>query len=222
MIPLLALFALTFRPRRFLHLYAVVLLLLYSFIPYKTPWCALQIVLPIALAPCVAFPASGGLYSRVAATLLAAAIGCNAVGLYALNRDPDAKDIPYNYAAASPQVQELAAAVLKQIAPKSNTQKLKHSKTQKLKHSNTHAPFAAVVLPPEDTWPLPFYLRSVGDQIGYWTQFEELEALAALGRKPAVVVVPAEEGHRVQPLFPHLTHTRRFEMRPRVRVRVFW
>ena len=71
MIPLLALFALTFRPRRFLHLYAVVLLLLYSFIPYKTPWCALQIVLPLALAPCVAFPSGGGLYSRVAAALLA-------------------------------------------------------------------------------------------------------------------------------------------------------
>ena len=52
--------------------------------------------------------------------------------------------------------------------------------------------------------------------------FAELEALAGLGRKPAVVVVPAEEGHLVQPLFPHLTRTKRFEMRPRVRVRAFW
>ena len=82
--------------------------------------------------------------------------------------------------------------------------------------------FIAVALPPEDTWPLPFYLRSINDKVGYWTQFGELEALAGLGRKPAVVVVPAEEGHLVQPLFPHLKNTKRFEMRPRVRVRAFW
>ena len=221
MIPLLALFALTFRPRRFLHLYAVVLLLLYSFIPYKTPWCALQIVLPLALAPCVAFPPGGGLYSRVAAALLAASIGCNAVGLYALNRDPDAKDIPYNYASASPQVKELAALVISTLNP-STPQPLNPSHTQTIQHSNTPPPFAAIALPPENTWPLPFYLRPVGGQVGYWTQFGELEALAGLDRKPAVVIVPAEEGHRVQPLFPHLTHTKRFEMRPHVRVRVFW
>ena len=48
------------------------------------------------------------------------------------------------------------------------------------------------------------------------------EALAGLGSKPSVVVVPAEEGHLVQPLFPHLKNTKRFEMRPRVRVRAFW
>ena len=83
-------------------------------------------------------------------------------------------------------------------------------------------PFAAVALPPDDTWPLPFYLRTVKDKVGYWTQFGELEALAGLGRKPIVVVVPAEEGHLVQPLFPHLKNTKRFEMRPRVRVRAFW
>ena len=55
-------------------------------------------------------------------------------------------------------------------------------------------------------------------------------ALAAAGVKPAVVIVPMEEGHLVQPLFPHLKHTKRFYMRPRiperkvrgVRVRVFW
>ena len=82
--------------------------------------------------------------------------------------------------------------------------------------------FAAVALPPEDTWPLPFYLREVGGAVGYWTSFAELEALAGLGAKPSVVVVPAEEGHLVQPIFPHLKNTRRFEMRPRVRIRAFW
>jgi hypothetical protein len=40
--------------------------------------------------------------------------------------------------------------------------------------------------------------------------------------KPAVVIVPMEEGHLVQPLFPYLKNTKRFYMRPGVRVRVFW
>ena len=88
----------------------------------------------------------------------------------------------------------------------------------------THKPanFIAIALPSEDTWPLPFYLRNLNANVGYWTQFEELEALAGLKRNPDIVVVPAEEGHRVQPLFPHLKNTKRFEMRHRVRVRVFW
>ena len=46
--------------------------------------------------------------------------------------------------------------------------------------------------------------------------------LAAGGSKPTVVIVPMTEGHLVQPLFPHLKHTKRFYMRPGVRVRVFW
>ena len=201
-LPLLAAFVVTFRSRSFLHLYAIALLLVYSLIPYKTPWCALQIVLPLALAPCAILPSCGVVRRRVAAALLVLAVGINAIGIGVMNRNPDAKEIPYNYASASPQVLDLAALVTERIA--------------------ANDAFAAVALPPEDTWPLPFYLRASGGKVGYWTQFAELEALAGLGRKPAVVVVPAEEGHLVQPLFPHLTNTKRFEMRPRVRVRVFW
>ena len=59
---------------------------------------------------------------------------------------------------------------------------------------------------------------------------DDLKALADAGIKPTVVIVPMEEGHLVQPLFPHLKHTKRFYMRPRiperkvrgVRVLVFW
>ena len=46
--------------------------------------------------------------------------------------------------------------------------------------------------------------------------------LAESGAKPTVVIVPMEEGHLVQPLFPYLKKTKRFYMRPGVRVRVFW
>ena len=92
------------------------------------------------------------------------------------------------------------------------------------------APFIAVALPAADTWPFPWYNRPHERQTGYWSSFDDLKALAAAGVKPTVVIVPMEEGHLVQPIFPHLKHTKRFYMRPRiperkvrgVRVRVFW
>jgi predicted membrane-bound mannosyltransferase len=121
-------------------------------------------------------------------------------------RDPDSKDIPYNYASASPQVKDMAKLV-------------ENAVREKGKDAGT---FVAVAVPPEDTWPLPFYLRGLDARVGYWTKFEELEVLAALKRNPDVVVVPAEQGHLVQTLFPHLKNTKRYEMRHRVRMRVFW
>ena len=121
-------------------------------------------------------------------------------------RNPDSKDIVYNYASASPQVKDMAQLIESRVSGGENRGK----------------GFVAVALPPEDTWPLPYYLRGINSNVGYWTQFEEIEMLAALNRKPDVVVVPAEQGHLVQPLFPHLKNTKRFEMRHRVRIRVFW
>ena len=86
----------------------------------------------------------------------------------------------------------------------------------------SQTPFIAVALPPADTWPFPWYNRPYEPQTGYWTDFEALRKLAETGAKPTVVIVPMEEGHLVQPIFPHLKNTKRFYMRPGVRVRVFW
>ena len=259
----------------FLFLYTSLLLVIYSAIPYKTPWCALQIHLGYLTTCFLGFLIFGELivgFSQWLArkdptirscgwtlnpskgrTLIVAVVASVLVGsvllteyvpqLIRMNRNPDSKDIPYNYASASPQVQDLATLIIDKIAssqkPTTNSQPSTlnsqlpstrstrstrlNSKPQTLNSKlQTQNFFVAVALPPEDTWPLPFYLRSIKDNVGYWTQFGELEALAGLGRKPTVVVVPAEEGHLVQPLFPHLKNTKRFEMRPRVRVRAFW
>ena len=248
------------RPFTFLLLYTSILLGLYSAIPYKTPWCTLQIHLGY-LATCflgilifgeliVGFsqwlerrhsaPRSCGWAPKPSQIVFVAASGLIASiiltehvpQLIRINRDPDSKDIPYNYASASPQVKDLASLVIEKLdgltagqlgSSDTNQPPAANSQPQTLNPKpKTQKPFAAIVLPPEDTWPLPFYLRSINDRVGYWTSFGELEALAGLGQKPDVVVVPAEEGHLVQPLFPHLKNTKRFEMRPHVRIRAFW
>ena len=235
--------------------YSFILLALYSLIPYKTPWCALQITLGLLLAAFFGFSVTTDTFTAANSLglppgwpiswkaacdwwpthpRLLKAIGTmpmilvsalllygNICDLIRINHDPDSKDIPYNYASASPQVQDLATLIIDKIASSQKPTTNSQPSTLNSQLSTLNS-FVAVVLPPEDTWPLPFYLRSIQDKVGYWTQFGELEALAGLGRKPTVVVVPAEEGHLVQPLFPHLKNTKRFEMRPRVRVRAFW
>ena len=215
----------TFNAFQFACTYALATLTIYSLIPYKTPWCAVQIEAPLVLAAvlglaCVAevFPSRWWLPLVVLPGLLL--VENNIPALMHMNRDPDSTANPCNYAAASPEVKELAATVADAVKA-ANAQALNPSDSQT---------FVAVALPAADTWPFPWYNRPYESQTGYWTSFEDLVALQKAGVKPTVVIVPMEEGHLVQPLFPHLTHTKRFYMRPRiperqvrgVRVRVFW
>ena len=229
----------------FLASYSLLLLLFYSLIPYKTPWCALQILIGLIPAsilgfvyirnltaslnaenggwtPCLALNLWCNLPLIVLASVLL--VGQNIPFLLSFARDPDSKDIPYNYASASPEVQQLAATVAAAVTSATNHEP---------RATNHEPPFIAVALPPADTWPFPWYNRPYEQQTGYWTSFDDLKQIATAGVKPTVVIVPMEEGHLVQPIFPHLTHTKRFFMRPGarnhegkmrggVRVRVFW
>lgn len=197
--------------------YTTILLVLYSLIPYKTPWCSLQILIGVMATFTLGYAAIGEIlpcinqktrWSRnilLCTLTLSVIFGEHIPSIRTMMRNPDSRDIPYNYAAASPQVKDMASVI-----------------SEAIKGKRSPFPFIAVAIPTEDTWPLPFYLRTLNSKIGYWTQFEELEVLADIGGKPDVVVVPAEEGHRVQSIFPYLKNTKRFEMRHRVRIRVFW
>ena len=351
-------------PRTFLFTlcYSLLLLAFYSLIPYKTPWCALQMHVGLLLSALLGFTAASHVFSlclqghpRLLEALGALPVAIasfmlilsNGSQLLRMNRDPDSKEIPYNYASASPEVKQLAAAVADAMESGTNGEQMS---------SNNDSRFAAVVLPASDTWPFPWYNRPYTRQTGYWTSFDDfkrdrrylsdngyrptalivskaeierlqekeglprpveslfpylecrgvfhmrsgvpvvlyaadmqespevqqlcatvsaaidaaskheprtvmpfiasdvwipsmqngpyarricwtsiegLRLLAADGVNPAVVIVPMEQGHLVQPLFPHLKHTKRFYIRPGtpgregkmrggVRVRVFW
>ena len=228
----------------FTTIYALVLFAFYAAIPYKTPWCALQMHIPFLLAATLgilnyyesaceigllSYPSLFVLrrhyhaiprwlahaISVIAYLMLVLMLaGSNIILSSHIFHDPDSRDIPYNYAAASPEVKELASTVAAALSPT-------HQPTNSPTHQLTTA-FIAVALPPEDTWPFPWYNRALESQTGYWTDFEALRILAKSDAKPSVVIVPMEEGHLVQPLFPYLKNTKRFYMRPGVRVRVFW
>lgn len=222
-------------------LYTLILLALYSAIPYKTPWCTLQILVPFLVTAALGYgvlreiltdfairrgvnPATAsralGLVFLIVLPLVTISTE-HIPGLLLMNRDPDSPKIPYNYAHASPEAQQLAACVATAVEAASSSYP-GQSNTQPIEHSNNSPSFIAVALPPADTWPFPWYNRALEHITGYWTKFEDLVELEKTGAKPTVVIVPMTEGHLVQPLFPHLKHTKRFYMRPGVRVRVFW
>ena len=221
--------------------YFLFLFAFYSLIPYKTPWCTLQLHTALLLAALLGFTVSSDVYTSenisfvppswwpaswkehavwcqghprlikafgILPLTLASAIlfATNCHQCIHMNRDPDSKDIRFNYASASPEVKDLAASVADAMASATN---------------GANA-FIAVALPPEDTWPFPWYNRALEARTGYWTDFNALRELAKSKTAPAVVIVPMTEGHLVQPLFPHLKNTKRFYMRPGVRVRAFW
>ena len=207
----------TSRAFRFTLCYALATLAIYSLIPYKTPWCAVQIEMPLVLASVLGLACAAEALPRFKwiplAVFPALLLAFNVPALVRMNRDPDSTANPCNYAAASPEVKELAQTVASAMSSATN-----------------QSPFIAVALPAADTWPFPWYNRPYENMTGYWDSFDDLKRLAETGIKPTVVIVPMEEGHLVQPYFPHLKHTKRFYMRPRiperkvkgVRVRVFW
>jgi len=204
------------KPMRVAAVYPVALFLLYSLIPYKTPWCMLTVLEALAFA--VAFllyaeprerPASRTRAKSAAplfftAVLFLATFAFQTEGVWRMSTLPEREAAPWDYATASPEVEQLAERVRRALV-------------------SEPAKSAAVILPREDTWPLPWYLRDVKDRVGYWEPGTNIvETLAALKDKPfAAIVVPMEDGHLAQGLFPALARTTRHAIRNGVKARVF-
>ena len=343
----------TFTAFRFTLIYALATCVIYSLIPYKTPWCTVQIEAAFVLAAvlglaCIADACPRRKWLIFILPALVLAFG-NLPAFVQMNRTPDDTGNPCNYAAASPEVKDLAAAIASALKSPANDEPpvivalpnadeiglssfrwynrgleasrkigylpgglenivylqstgftptvlivpeneaglvqplFPHLKDRKdfylrpeiperqvrgvrvcmLNTADTRegtgnsatnnvevsldgtalvntvsnaveaavakreVPFIAVGKPAADINPLPQYNKPFENITGYWDSLEDLAQLQAAGFKPTVVIVPMEEGHLVQPLFPHLKNTRRFfYRRPRIPgqriLRVFW
>ncbi len=137
-----------------LAVYALGIFLIYSAIPYKTPWLALNLWLPLALlcglgveGVCLQFTSTAGRWiAAVAVTLLVLAAGQQTKTL-AFDFPADEKN-PLAYAHTTADILNLPM----RLAEISRDRKLS-------------APRIAVVA--KDAWPLPWYLRKFS-QVGYW------------------------------------------------------
>jgi uncharacterized protein (TIGR03663 family) len=161
---------------RFILFFTLVTAAVYSLIPYKTPWN----VLPFYLGLVVLAGNGVGLFLRISRTkvvkiLVLAVLVPGFVNLaaqaYRANFTAPADPAnPYVYAQTSPDFLKLVAAVDKiaDAAPGKRDILIK------------------VVAPPDETWPLPWYLRRYS-RVGYWTSPES----AGDVRDAAIVITSA-------------------------------
>ena len=146
-------------PFALLAYYAVFVFVLYSAIPYKTPWLALNFWLPIALLAGLAAVSLWHLpvkHPAVRIALRASCLVAAAVAAVLIAHDtqqrvflhPADEDNPYAYAHTSEDLLGLPAEI------------------ENLAHSYAIAtPRIAVIA--SDPWPLPWYLRHFS-QVGFW------------------------------------------------------
>jgi len=162
---------------RFILFFTVITAIVYSFIPYKTPWNILPFYLGLVLL------AGNGVglllrisrFKLVKILILAALVpGFVNLAVQAYRADFTAHSDPANpyvYAQTSPDFLKLVAAVEKIAAASPEKEDL----------------LIKVIAPPDETWPLPWYLRSYS-RVGYWTS---TEAVGVLG-DAAVIITSAD------------------------------
>ncbi len=161
---------------RFVLFFTLVTAAVYSAIPYKTPWN----LLPFYLGLVILAGNGAALLLRVSRFKLVRALVLLLLvpGFADLARQdyrasfarPADPANPYVYAQTSPDFLKLVAAVEKAAAAAPEKRDL----------------LVEVVAPPDETWPLPWYLRGFG-QVGYWTSPEAAAKDVPAGRAAVVV-----------------------------------
>lgn len=146
-------------PYSFLAYYALFLVVIYSLIPYKTPWLALNFWLPIALLAGLAIDSLWRLRTKNAALRFAAPAFCIllcAAASVLIAHDtrqrvflhPADEDNPYAYAHTSEDLLGLPVELAELVH-----------------QEGLASPRIAVIA--ADPWPLPWYLRHYA-QVGFW------------------------------------------------------
>ncbi|MDI6697496.1 MAG: TIGR03663 family protein [Candidatus Saccharicenans sp.] len=149
--------------RAYLTLFALTTALIYSAIPYKTPWNLLVFLAAFLVLAAVGFSHLLSLIKiRQAKIILAGALiiwsgwQMYLVNIYFHSYPAN----PYVYAQTSPDFMRLVSRVEELVSVS------KEGREMPVK----------VIAPPEETWPIPWYLRKFS-RVGYWTSSEQVEEL---------------------------------------------
>ncbi|HEY5042344.1 MAG TPA: hypothetical protein VIK53_10110, partial [Verrucomicrobiae bacterium] len=159
--------------RLFLAVYALLITVIYSAIPYKTPWLALNLWLPLALL--AGMTVEWVWFAAKKISVRAIILAClTALGVLIAHdtwarvfKNPADENNPYAYAHTVEDLLRLPPR-LERLA----------------KENNLPSPRIAVVA--ADAWPLPWYLRKFS-QVGYWQPGQDPGAADFFITSPAAV-----------------------------------
>jgi uncharacterized protein (TIGR03663 family) len=164
---------------RFILFFTLITAAAFSLVPYKTPWNVLPFYLGLVLlagngvALLLKIGRSKVVKIVVLALLLPGFVNLAVQAYRADFVDHSSPANPYAYAPTSPDLLRLVAAVDRTAAASPSKKDI----------------FIKVVAPPDETWPLPWYLRAYG-RVGYWTSPAAALAFAGPG-EPAVIITSA-------------------------------
>jgi uncharacterized protein (TIGR03663 family) len=141
-------------PAIFLLIYALIIFVIYSAIPYKTPWLAFNFYLPLAIFAGIAIEKilrrSKTIFTKTVfsiCTLLFAVAIFHDTQKWIFQKPADEKN-PYAYAHTSEDLLQLPA----RLAEMAQQNKIMNPK---------------IAIVANDAWPLPWYLRKFS-QVGFW------------------------------------------------------
>lgn len=197
----------------FVVIYTVVLTVLYACIPYKTPWCILTFLFGYLILIARGVETVFEWLASITATRfpkIAPRLACFAVvviicgcGVF-LNAKRSysacfkyAADIrnPYVYAHTGNDALNLVAEI-------------ERSAKAKAGQGMYDVPIA-IVSPPSDYWPLPWYLRKF-KAVGYWSNVSEIPAAF----KPDLLIISASMGDQASRVMGKETQSNFFGIRP--------
>jgi len=169
----------------FLALYTVIMLVVYSAIPYKTPWCLLSFYHGMILLAAVGVVTILNLLGRVLTRVIVAAFFltvatdlCLQAFLASTVCYADLSN-PYVYSQPTDDVLKIAARI-EQVSDA---------------HPARREMPVFVVCPEGDYWPLPWYLRSFRN-VGWWDGVNEIS-----GPAPVVIASPGFESRLITRLY---------------------
>jgi uncharacterized protein (TIGR03663 family) len=178
----------------FVAIYTLVLMSLYSFIPYKTPWCILSFLHGFLLLAAIGFDT---VYHGLRNTKIhhwrlndiGVVVLCIGVGVIVNMRLKQstqacfklAADIrnPYVYAHTGMDALKLVDAVEQAAMLK--------------KGQGMYSTAIAIAAPASDYWPLPWYLRKYNN-VGYWSKVSDIPTAF----KPDILIVSADQGDQAE------------------------
>jgi uncharacterized protein (TIGR03663 family) len=179
------LLSIDFHLLRFIAFYTAIMTVLYSVIPYKTPWCILGflhgMILLAAVGVVAVMKLAPNILVRVLISLaLVAGAGQLAWQGYLSNYKFYADTCnPYVYGHAGSDVFNIAQRV-EDIARV---------------HPDGHNMYVEVICPGDDYWPLPWYLRLFRN-VGWWDEVDESGPAA-----PVIIVSPSAESVLMRKLY---------------------
>lgn len=182
---------------RGVSLYTLVLLALYSIVPYKTPWCVVGVAAPMCLVAGDLVARIGGRGKGLMAALVPVLIllptcGALAQRSWVLSVDrPAAASNPYAYAQPVPDVVQLGQRVLDLAASSPEGDRT----------------LVKVISDDEYYWPLPWYIRRLRN-VGYWTR------IPSNASAPIVLASPSFDEELTRRLDPTHLMTGFYGLRP--------